>query len=329
VIRFLLFTGLTLFSLSGFAQYVPNSSQGFQFMSLYNPAFSGVDGFRDIRLGYRYQWAGLDGAPKSVNLSFNTRLRQPLDITSNALRLSNVSSVDVPNKKLTIHGLGLNIFQLSYGQVQTIGGGLNYSFNYALSKKIRLAAGLGVIIENTKIDLSEVVVRDPVNDNYYQQLIATGSTKTDLSVRAGILLYSSGFYLGLSYLPLYQNAIQIPENTAQEAFYRASAQVGFSFALNPTFILRPSALALLQMNNSISVDYNLKAYIGDKVWCGLSYRDIQAGVGLFGFNINNTFTASYSYEMSLGKFKTFNDGSHELTLAVRLNNFKRQLPYTW
>jgi hypothetical protein len=140
MIRNLLIAAFSLSGLSGFCQFVPISSQAFQFSSMYNPAFSGIDPYKDFRLGYRYQWAGLDGAPKAVNLSFNTRLKQPLDLTSNALRLSN-SAVKIPNGKLSIHGLSVNIFQLSYGQIQTIGGSLNYSFHYTLNKKIKLAAG--------------------------------------------------------------------------------------------------------------------------------------------------------------------------------------------
>jgi type IX secretion system PorP/SprF family membrane protein len=327
--RYLLVVTFFLTSLSGFCQFVPISSQAFQFSSMYNPAFSGIDSYNDIRLGYRYQWAGLNGAPKSVNLSFNTRLKQPLDITSNALRMSNSDAVKLPTGKLSIHGLSVNVFQLSYGQIQTLGGSLNYSFHYSINKKLKLAAGVGAVFEKTKIDINEISVRDPEHDPYYQQLLTTGASRADLSLRAGLLLYSKSFYFGLSYLPLYQTSLQNPGGLSENTFYRGSAQFGFSLAVSPSFYLKPSVLALIQMNNSVNIDYSVKAYIGDRVWAGLSYRDIQAGVGMAGFNINDTFTVSYSYEMSLGKFKTFNDGSHELVLAVRLNNFRRQPSYTW
>ena len=55
----------------------------------------------------------------------------------------------------------------------------------------------------------------------------------------------------------------------------------------------------------------------------------ETGVALLGFNINDTFTASYSYEMSVGQFRKFNDGSHELVLSARLKNLKRYKQYTW
>jgi type IX secretion system PorP/SprF family membrane protein len=327
--RILFITGFTLFGLSGFSQFLPITSQGFNFYSMYNPAFTGVDAFTDIRLGYRYQWAGLQGAPKSVNLAINTRLKQPLDLTSNALRASNPDGINIPNGKLSAHGLGVNVFTLSYGQVLTNGGGVQYAFNYPLSKNLRLAVGVGAVIEKTKIDLTNIVVRDPVNDQYYQQLLTTGASKTDISARAGLLLYSKSFFLGLSYLSLFHTSLQSPESLTYTPFYRASAQFGFSFLVSPTFYLRPSVLAILQTNNAVSIDYNVKAFVGDRIFVGISYRDIKAGVGVVGFNINEMFTVSYSYEMSLGKFKTYNDGSHEIALAVRLKNFRQQPAYAW
>jgi hypothetical protein len=33
--------------------------------------------------------------------------------------------------------------------------------------------------------------------------------------------------------------------------------------------------------------------------------------------------------MSMDGFKKFNDGSHELVLSLRFNNFKRQMPSIW
>ena len=40
-----------------------------------NPAFSGIEDFVDIKLGYRAQWAGFDNAPTSMFLSGNLAFR--------------------------------------------------------------------------------------------------------------------------------------------------------------------------------------------------------------------------------------------------------------
>src|SRR3546814_13582234 len=93
------------------AQYIPNNAQAFQFMPLYNPAFSGIENFNDMKFSYRYQWAGFGSySPKFINLSYNTRLVEQLDLAYNSLRLSDPSATNlenIPRARRMIHGLEL------------------------------------------------------------------------------------------------------------------------------------------------------------------------------------------------------------------------------
>ncbi len=313
------------------AQYVPNNSQAFQFMNLYNPAFSGVENFDDLKFGYRYQWAGFGKySPKFINLAYHRRIKQPLDLAYNSTRISDFSSSgnqSLPKSKRMIHGMGVNIFQSSVGVIKSIGGSFTYSLNYPLSKGYRFAMGVSGLIENRKLNIGEVAVRDP--DEYYNYLLRSSTSQTDFNVRAGVLLYSENFYVGFSYLPLVNIALQASDLAMETPFYRGSVQLGYAFPLNAEVTLKPSIIALMQMNNEFVVDYNVKAYIQNKVWLGLTYRDIKSGVAILGFNLNETFTASYSFELSVGDFKKFDDGSHELVLSARLRNLKRYAQYIW
>ena len=55
-----------------FGQYVPNSAQNFHYASLYNPAFTGIENFLDLKFGYRYQWMRFkDNAPQFGNVVLN------------------------------------------------------------------------------------------------------------------------------------------------------------------------------------------------------------------------------------------------------------------
>lgn len=326
-----LLIGLVIASLALRGQYVPNNSQSFQFISLYNPGFTGVENFDDLKFSYRYQWAGFgENAPKFVNLSFQKRIKQPLDLSYNSLRMSDFSGAEperLPRAKRIIHGLGANVFQSVVGVVASIGGSLSYAINYPLSGKSRLALGAAALMENRKLDVSAVTVRDP--DEFYDYLLRSSTSQTDLNVRVGALLYQKNFYFGVSYLPLVHIAVQSSDLAMEEPFYRGSLQAGYSFPVNASVLLKPSAIALVQMNNDVVIDYNLKAFIQDKVWLGLGYRDIGSGVAVLGFNINEKFTVGYSFELSLGDFRKFDDGSHELVLAARLNNLKRFTQYIW
>jgi len=316
-------------------QYIPNSGQGFQFASAYNAAFVGVDEFTDVRFGYRYQMAGYgSNSPQFVNLAANFRLKQPVDLTTNALRPANASSLSnlVPKRKRIIHGLGVTVFSEKVGLIKRLGGGLSYAFNYPVSRKFRLAAGVTAFLENTQLDMSGIYLGEsPDPDPYYNQLMKGSTKHSEFSLRGGLLLYSKGFYLGVSYFPIMNTVIQNSDvNFSQtNKFYQGSVLTGFALPVNADLMLKPSVLAVVQSDHKVLLDYSIKGYLKSKAWFGATYRDIQALVFLLGFDFTKTFAVSYSYEMSVGGLSKFNDGSHDLVLGLRFNNFKGQRAYTW
>lgn len=316
---------------SAHSQYIPNNGQSFQFMPLFNPAFTGVERFNDLKFSYRYQWSGFGNySPRFINLGYATRIIEPLDLGYNALRMSDPSATDsknMPLSKRMVHGLGANVFHSQVGILKSVGTNVNYSIHYPVGDDAHLAIGLGLLIENRNLDIGEVTVRDP--DEFYNYLLNGSTSQTDFNLRAGVLLYSRGFYLGFSYLPLVYMPVAESDLEMSQPFYRGSVQAGVALRLNADVALKPGIVGLIQMDNEISIDYHVKAFFRKNIWLGLSYRDIKSGIGLVGWNFNDRLSASYSYEMSLGEFRQFNDGSHELVLSVRLKNFRKHSQYTW
>jgi type IX secretion system PorP/SprF family membrane protein len=328
--RFLIWMVFGLMTVGAHAQYVPNNSQGYQFMSLFNPAFSGVENFGDLKLSYRYQWVGFQGAPKFINLSYNGRLKQPVDYSFNSLRVSNTSAAEsrvVPKMKGMIYGFGVNVFQYQDAMLNSVGGSFSFSVNYPISEKVRVAGGAMALVENRKLNINEIETADP--DPFVEHLKKSGTTQTDLNLRLGFLMYADNFYAGVSYLPILNIALQSSDLAMEKPFYRGSFQLGYAFPASKEIELRPSILGLMAFDSSFEVDYNLKAVIQRKVIAGLTYRDVKAGVLLLGFNLDERFTVTYSYEMSFGNFQKFNDGSHELVLAGRLKNLRKYNQYIW
>lgn len=345
--RLLLIGILILECLPGVCQYIPNSSQNFHFAPNFNPAFTGMEGYQDLKLAYRYQWAGLgEGAPKFINAAFNFRLREPLDLTLNAIRTSMAKNQnnEIPKMKRIIHGLGVNVFNEKEDLINRLGGGVNYSFHYPITKKLRLALGVNATLYNSKIDVNGINFGigpdgnpiDIYDDKVVQELQA-GSSFTNLNIRGGFLVYGSQFYFGFSYLPLFYKTLNNPNTGSNDIEtgigspknYRAVFQGGYSFPVSATMDVKPSVLALMQMDNTFIIDYNVKVYIEEKIWFGLTYRDVKSMIGIIGFNLNEKLGASYSYELSSSSARQFLGGSHELVLSVRLNNFKRQKQQTW
>lgn len=322
------------------AQYVPNSNQAFHFMPLVNPAFTGIDGFQDLKLSYRYQWGGFGkDAPKFVNLAFNFRAKEPLDLTLHSLRTNSATTRrkkdDIPVLKKAIHGLGGNLFNEEVGPIRRLGGGINYSFHYPVTNTLKIALGVGAQIDNTKFDANynwhfgTDDEGNEIGDPYYTPLLQNGISHTQLNVRAGGVVYTDRFYVGLTYYPVVNSSLKTSDVSVETEFYKGSFQVGAAFPMGATMEIRPSVLGFWQLTNKFSIDYNVKMYIQQKLWFGVTYRDIQSFVGILGFNLNELLGASYSYEISTNGMQQFSDGSHELVISVRLNNFKRLSQQTW
>lgn len=325
---------LALTALAGHAQYVPNSGQAFQFASLYNPAFAGIESYGDLKFNYRYQWTGYnDMAPKYFNLGYNVRLRQPVDLSLNALRTSagnTLEKLPIPNSKRIITGLGVNFFNEQAGVIDRLGGGVTYAVHYPLTKKVYISGGVAAMVENIKVDVNKIYMgSDADPDPFYDKLMQGGSNHTDLNLRAGVVLYSPRFYVGLSYFPVWNSAIQSSDLDFQNNYYRGSVQAGLSLPLQPEIVIRPSIVALLTENNNLLVDYTAKVYLQQKLWMGLTYRDIQSGVVSAGLSINERIAAGYAYEFSTGPIRQFTGSSHEIVLSLRVNNFKHQPQYMW
>lgn len=241
--------------------------------------------------------------------------------------------------KRVIHGLGVNVLQEQFGLIKKLGGGVNYSFHYPLTRQLRLAFGVGAIVDNTKIDLNGIYFGidpqnpqqpiDPNADPIYQRLVSTGSAHTNLNIRAGFLVYAPRYYFGFSYLPIANIVLQDNETGLSYSYYRGVIQGGYSFPVSATMDVKPSVIALWQDDNKFVIDYNVKLFIEEKMWFGLTYRDVKSMVGIVGFNLNEKLGASYSYELAGSGMRQFSDGSHELVLSIRMNNFKRQKQQTW
>jgi type IX secretion system PorP/SprF family membrane protein len=194
-----------------------------------------------------------------------------------------------------------------------------------------VSAGAGAMYESTNLDVESLYWgKDvkPEDDPVYNKLINGANKHGELWTRTGLLVYSDNFYIGGTYYP-WSTSINSSDLAFNEAFYKAGVQAGFSLQLNEDYVVKPSVWALMQVDNAFVIDYNLKFYLEQKAWMGLTYRDIKAGIVSAGFNINEKLSVSYSYEFALGKLRTFGGGSHELILASRLKNFRKFNQRVW
>lgn len=311
-------------------QYVPNSNQPYEFAPIYNPSFTGIENYIDTKLGYRHQWGAFkDDAPQYTNLVVNFRVKQPLDMRTNGLRASRADySKLIPKVKLSKQGLGFNVFSQKSGPVRKYGVGVQYAYHLPVGSKTHLAFGVGAMYEYLRItdDLywGEENVPDPVRD-----LVEQGNgNQGQIWARTGILLYTDRFYFGATYYA-YSNTETSPGFIFENQMYKAGVQMGYSMRLNEDIVFKPSVWGQMLVDNSFAIDYQTKFYFQDKTWFGITYRDVQSGVFIGGFNFNSMLSASYSYEFAVGDLRRIAGATHEILISARLKNLKRARQYTW
>lgn len=310
------------------AQMLPNSSQSFQLAPAFNPAFTGVEPFTSIKLGYRSQWASFPGAPQFLNVVATHRVNQPADVMHNALRAgAPITTDEIPRVKRIVHGVGANLMHVSNGAqgiIENMEAGLSYALHYPLNKGYFLAMGVGVNYGTMRIRWDKIVLKDP--DQFVDD--RRGSNYRNINVRTGLMLYSPRFYVHAGYLQVYSDT-QTGELTSVGYRYKATAGAGIRFALSPLVELRPGVMAVMDEFDNIDMDYSLKMYYEDRAWGGLAYRDNGFAAIILGFEFNALVGVSYSYEISTGGLQGFNSGSNEIVVGLKLANYKKLNPYTW
>lgn len=321
---------LTLFVCSAVlvrGQIVPNSNQAFQFAPAFNPAFTGVEEFTSIKIGYRKQWVSFPDAPQYLNVVVATRLNQPADMVHNGLFMPNrVQADQLPKRKRIINSIGGILINQKYGIFEELDFGISYSFQYPIGKKTYLSLGVSPHYSNARSQLDKIVTRDP--DRYVDYLKTQSGSNTTASVNAGLLIYSSRFYVHGSFVQAWRKVLT---ETLTDQGYNiiATAGVGFNFNVSDKLKVKPSVTVLLDDYNDMINDYAAKLYFGDQIMVGAAYRDSGFAIASFGYEFNSVLGAGYSYEIATGKLKGFSSGSHEIVLGIKLGNLKKVTPVIW
>ncbi|MGK7393731.1 MAG: PorP/SprF family type IX secretion system membrane protein [Candidatus Cyclobacteriaceae bacterium M3_2C_046] len=313
-------------------------SQYWQNATAINPAFSGIDNFLDLKVGYRQQWSALDQAPQTYYLGISGVLVKPKyeSLKNNALRISDPTlydekeTDDFKRSAAIKHGWGGYIIRDAFGPFEQTSGFLNYSLHYPLSRTMKFTAGLGGGISNNRINPGKIEVRDPDNDETYQKLLAEGGNLTTFDLNAGGLLYSEKFYLGYSAMGLMQNKLfEVNGLNNENTSIVHNFMGGFQINLGPDYLLLPSVWVRMTDILPMAIDYNLKFRYLKSFWGGMSYRNGEAMSVMAGFYINEKFNFGYSYDFSVSGMNEFTRGSHELVLGMMLSNPSGAIPFLW
>jgi len=325
IFRAYLLLFLMQLGLPSMAQQKPQYTQYVLNNYLLNPALSGIENYTDVKLGYRQQWVGLQGAPKTAFITAHWALGNPY-LWSNALSFEEDGN-DPRGRSYTQnyiaspahHGMGVSAVLDRAGQISTASFNISYAYHLQLNNRLNLSAGVAGGISRIGIDVNALLLEyplDPALRNAVQSQL-----KPDLSL--GLWLYGANLFSGLSVQQLLPQRLAF---TGDEK-YNTGKQVphlfltaGYKIHLTEDVNFIPSVMGKWVNHTPLSVDLNMKFGFRDKVWLAAGYRKNDALNIMAGFNVSHLVNLTYSYDFTTSQLNQVSNGNHEIVLGLLLNN---------
>lgn len=274
-----------------FGQYEPHYTMNFVFNKLpYNPAYAGSKECTDIVALYRKQWAGLDGAPTTINASFHT------PFASNKC------------------GIGLSLTNDQIGMLNNTYAQLAYAYRIPVGNGT-LSAGIQAELEFARIDWTKAIALDPNDPNV--QAAAANSTKPNFGV--GLYYTNPRFFAGISaprFLKTsYYQKGSVSAGNGQKDQRTYYGMAGFIFPVTKNVMFRP--MALLSYNPSAPFEWEINGSLifARKLWVGASYRSFDSFDAFVQYELTKSLRFGAGYDFTTSSLKKVSNGSFEFMLG--------------
>ncbi|MFN4854672.1 MAG: PorP/SprF family type IX secretion system membrane protein [Bacteroidota bacterium] len=268
-----------------------------------NPAAAGSYGCTDFRLGYRTQWVGFEGAPKTTILSMNLLLKHKKKVW-----------------RKTRHGIGFlleNDLTGVAGPIRQTGLFLSYAYHVPIAGNTYLSAGLfaGIVQYSLQTDKFNAV-NNGIND---PALASSGQALIFPDLNPGVLLYSPDHFIGLSLKKALGNSLSDATKspnanygrhillTAGKTFSKESLVVTFT----PSIHLMWAAYGMPSVTGTFAATYEKQFELG------IFYRSISDCVGSYIRWTNDVINIGYSFDYTLSKVRMVSANTHEIVFSYK------------
>lgn len=304
-----------------YTQYIINNY-------IVNPAITGIENYTDVKLSHRHQWVGLQDAPVTTYLTIHKPIGKKDDRTQ-------PTSFEIPGENprgrsywadyeaaQPHHGIGLKVINDRTGPLNRFGGYLTYAYHIGISAQTSIAAGFEAGVRNISLNRSKLDFgsANPIDPAVYNSG-EINQIKPDFG--AGIWVYSSQYFIGLSAQQIIPQKVAFTDNTVKnqgKTVPHLFATAGYRFLLNEDFSALPSVMLKYVQPTPVQLDANFKVQFRDLVWAGAGYRVNDGFAGMVGVNVSNTFNVSYSYDYTTSNLNTISKGTHEIVLGFLIGN---------
>ncbi|SHL92973.1 type IX secretion system membrane protein, PorP/SprF family [Myroides odoratimimus subsp. xuanwuensis] len=276
-----------------YAQQDPQYTQYMYNTNMINPAYAGSRGTLNVFGMYRTQWVGLDGAPKTANVSVSTPLGE--------------SGL----------GLGVNFTNDRIGAMDENNISIDLAYAIDLNENYKLAFGLKGTANLLSVDYTKLNIHNPT-DPVSQENI---NNKFNPNIGVGLYMYSDKAYVGLS-VPNFLTTDRYDDNdiTTMRQKMHFYLMGGYVFDLSQDILFKPAALVKAVSGAPLQVDVTANFLFYDKFTLGGAYRWDASVSALAGFQVNENLFVGYSYDFDTTTLRHYNSGSHEIFLRFELFN---------
>ncbi|AJH15617.1 PorP/SprF family type IX secretion system membrane protein [Myroides profundi] len=274
-----------------YAQQDPQYTQYMYNTNMINPAYAGSRGTLNVFGMYRTQWVGLDGAPKTANVSVSTPLGE--------------SGL----------GLGVNFTNDRIGAMDENNISVDLAYAIDLNADYKLAFGLKGTANLLSVDYTKLNIHNPT-DPVSQENI---NNKFNPNIGAGLYMYSDKAYVGLS-VPNFLTTDRYDDNdiTTMRQKMHFYLMGGYVFDVSENLLIKPAALVKAVSGAPLQVDLTANFLFYDKFTLGGAYRWDASVSALAGFQVNENLFVGYSYDFETTALQRYNSGSHEIFLRFEL-----------
>jgi type IX secretion system PorP/SprF family membrane protein len=333
--KFLLFGGMVVLSITGWAQQRPHYSQYMINGFVLNPALSGIEDYFDVKTGYRNQWTGFGGEPVTFYLSGHLALDKPDRTSTGALPIRGKGGRRIPAgrynpyQRVPAHnGVGAMLVRDQTGPTSRTSLMASYAYHLPLGHGQKLAVGVSGGFTQHTLDFDQIQLANP-NDQLAQQG-KVNTIQPDFNV--GAYFYTRDYYVGAAVNQLIARKLNygpLPDgkdyNWIGRLYTHYFVTAGYRTQLTEDVTFVPSLMLKYVRPTPLSFDVNAKFLFRDRFWAGASYRHKDALVGLVGFNVSHLVNIGYSYDYVLSNINTVAKGSHEVVIGLMLNNKQKIL----
>jgi len=289
--------GLGLMSLASNGQQLAHYSQFFLNDYVLNPAVAGTHSYFDVHSTYRYQWVGIQDAPRTFLVSMNGPIGK-----------GNM-------------GVGGYVYSDVTGPTRKTGFKASYAYNFKVTDKVKLSFGLAGGLMQFAVDGSEINLNEK-ND----QAIATVWTAAYTPDAAfGAYLYHDDFFVSLSIPQLIGTKLQLAEgysttdNSLKNHYFLSG---GYTFHINDAIDIQPLVQAKYIPPTNPQIDVGARVIWNEMIWLGGTYRSEDAASIFAGINFLENFSFGYAYDIITNDIKQVSSGTHEVVLGLRFNERK-------